>query len=602
MPIVCPYESVPLNNTAGEVRLMTLLPGTFDQKIEAKLSTTLLIPGHIPKYEALSYCWGPSTDPQTIAVNGRSLNVTQSLATALPYLRLQDKARVLWIDAICVNQSDLLERSLQVPRMADVYGYAHRVIVWLGPESQSSTIAFETLRAISSRITVAWEPISITPRDHSFGEVSSLPIWGKDVLDAIEELLSVAWFERLWIWQEIRLANESSIIAWGNNQMLWSSFRDAILLLEWKKVHRLYPDNLSIATRLQTIVSIANKFDFMSFNTLLSVSRNSDCSDPRDRIYAILSLAKNYTNGYEPKFDLKPDYTKGAGDVYKEVTHQGTSFWTNWTQNDGTLEVWGLRCGIINETGKELKSLDSVQELQKFLRDLIPRGADDLSYPAGNGSLLDAYLYTLFWDDFAHHFDPCLPHQLEFCTLKREIKSFLSSDDSHATELLAPQLLNIIQKLRRNIECRRMVITEDGYIGVAPKRCKRGDLTYILFGCNSLIALRPALTGTGFVVVGECYIHGKSEGEPFLGPYPEDIMRISRYDPISKSWKDAFVKKGEENYIVDDPRLGHLPSEWNLQSHEYPQEVGVGAGVGYSKLSVDALLRTGLDVEKLKLV
>lgn len=320
MPIVCPYESVPLNNTAGEVRLMTLLPGTFDQKIEAKLNTTLLIPGHIPKYEALSYCWGPSTDPQTIAVNGRSLNVTQSLATALPYLRLQDKARVLWIDAICVNQSDLLERSLQVPRMADVYGYAHRVIVWLGPESQSSTIAFETLRAISSRIRVAWEPILITPRDHSFGEVSSLPIWGKDVLDAIEELLSVAWFERLWIWQEIRLANESSIIAWGNNQMLWSSFRDAILLLEWKKVHRLYPDNLSIATRLQTIVSIANKFDFMSLNTLLSVSRNSDCSDPRDKIYAILSLAKNYTNGYEPKFDLKPDYTKGAGDVYKEVT------------------------------------------------------------------------------------------------------------------------------------------------------------------------------------------------------------------------------------------------------------------------------------------
>ena len=82
---------------------MALLPGTFDQKIEAELSTTLLIPGHISKYEALSCCWGPSTDPQTITVNGRPLNITQSLAIALQYLRLRDKIRVLWIDAICVN-------------------------------------------------------------------------------------------------------------------------------------------------------------------------------------------------------------------------------------------------------------------------------------------------------------------------------------------------------------------------------------------------------------------------------------------------------------------------------------------------------------------
>ncbi|KAF4625955.1 hypothetical protein G7Y89_g12209 [Cudoniella acicularis] len=351
---MCPYECVPLNNSTEEVRLLTLLPGAFGQNIEAKLSTTPLILGYVPEYKALSYCWGPSKDPQTITVNGESLAVTQSLATDLPYLRLPDRVRVLWIDAICVNQSDLLERSLQVERMADVYSYAHR------------------------------QPISIKPTDHSLGDVTSLPFWGKDVLDAIRELLNIAWFERLWIWQEIRLSNESSILVWGNNQILWRNFRDAILCLEWKKVHRLYPDSLSLATRFQTIVSIANKFDFMSFNTLLSVSRNSKCSDPRDRIYAILSLAKNYTNGYEPTLDVKPDYTKGAADIYKEVTVQnltqlktlkflthcelnedgidvpswvpdwstqretfklsfvkasGDSFLETWTQSDGTLEV-----------------------------------------------------------------------------------------------------------------------------------------------------------------------------------------------------------------------------------------------------------------------
>ena len=136
------YQYFPLDSAGGEIRLLTLLPGAFSQRIEIELNITTLQIGHIPKYEALSYCSGSSKNPKTIFVNGDSLSVTESLAMALPYLRVIYRPGVLWIDAICVNQSDLQERSIQVERMVDVYSWVDRVVVWLGQGSKSSVLAF----------------------------------------------------------------------------------------------------------------------------------------------------------------------------------------------------------------------------------------------------------------------------------------------------------------------------------------------------------------------------------------------------------------------------------------------------------------------------
>ena len=66
------------------------------------------------------------------------------------------------------------------------------------------------------------------------------------------------------------------------------------------------------------------------------------------------------------------------------------------------------------------------------------------------------------------------------------------------------------------------VVTADGYIGLAPRRSQYGDLIhFFFFGCNSLMLLRPTPKNSGLTVIEECYIHGKSEGEPLVGPYPK---------------------------------------------------------------------------------
>jgi hypothetical protein len=131
------YSYIPLDKSARKIRLLTLLPGNFGEDIHVRLSIWTLTQKSTRSYQALSYAWGTAEDPTNIYV-GKSkdyvLSVPKNLACALDHLCLKERSRTLWIDAICVDQQNLAERSQQVGRMADIYTWAERVIVWIGPE------------------------------------------------------------------------------------------------------------------------------------------------------------------------------------------------------------------------------------------------------------------------------------------------------------------------------------------------------------------------------------------------------------------------------------------------------------------------------------
>ena len=109
------YEYSPLDLDSQQIRLLTLLPGTFDSPTRITIETFDLTSAYMPKYEALSNTWGSTADPDIVHAVGKNresaLAVTQSLATALPYFRFEYEPRTLWIDAICINQQDIVERS-----------------------------------------------------------------------------------------------------------------------------------------------------------------------------------------------------------------------------------------------------------------------------------------------------------------------------------------------------------------------------------------------------------------------------------------------------------------------------------------------------------
>jgi len=97
-------------------------------------------------YDALSYVWGSSEKRRSIFINKHELAVTENLHAALSHLRDKNLERILWVDAICINQADIQERSYQVRSMGKIYSKGSRVIVWLGEAVDNSDQALEAIR------------------------------------------------------------------------------------------------------------------------------------------------------------------------------------------------------------------------------------------------------------------------------------------------------------------------------------------------------------------------------------------------------------------------------------------------------------------------
>jgi hypothetical protein len=112
-----PYQyqdSLAIDQAPNAFRVLTLFPGGDDDEICVELRRSHLVDKGNPAYEALSYVWGYADNPVTIYIGLEkkyTLAVTRNLATALRHLRYNDRSRTLWIDAICINQLDIAERS-----------------------------------------------------------------------------------------------------------------------------------------------------------------------------------------------------------------------------------------------------------------------------------------------------------------------------------------------------------------------------------------------------------------------------------------------------------------------------------------------------------
>lgn len=201
---------------------------------------------HIPKiggqgYEALSYTWR-SNDPDEDAIvqdgseesSSTSLQLGGNLACALRHLRQRDTVRTLWIDAICINQSNLEERGKQVARMASIYKSARRVVVWLGTGSEDSDLAMQSLDYLGKQVILTKDNWLFAPPDaeepYWVEGTCSVP-YSEEVWAAINRLLGRPWFMRVWIIQEIQLARHGAVIQCGREQIQWSCFRGAISCL-----------------------------------------------------------------------------------------------------------------------------------------------------------------------------------------------------------------------------------------------------------------------------------------------------------------------------------------------------------------------------------
>jgi hypothetical protein len=191
-----PYQKLRDN----DIRVLYLAPGKCSDPIRCGLITLSL--ANNPRYEALSYAWGVIDSYNLITVDGCPMRIRENLETALRHLRYEQRDRILWVDALCINQEDDEERSQQVSHMSLIYSKAMSTVIYLGDLDSDTDRAFDALEMFS--------------QDRHLPE---LPIWKADdpgriewagVL-VIERILLFPWWGRTWIVQEVALARNLSV-------------------------------------------------------------------------------------------------------------------------------------------------------------------------------------------------------------------------------------------------------------------------------------------------------------------------------------------------------------------------------------------------------
>lgn len=125
----------------NEIRLLDLRPGTGNEHIQGTLLNIRFSEDDSPQYETISYCWGDSQRHDSITLDGVRVEVPKSSVEALKCMRHPDKHRVLWIDSLCINQTDIIERNSQVSKMARIYAKSQTNLIYLGDDDGTSDAA-----------------------------------------------------------------------------------------------------------------------------------------------------------------------------------------------------------------------------------------------------------------------------------------------------------------------------------------------------------------------------------------------------------------------------------------------------------------------------
>ncbi|KAI1123474.1 heterokaryon incompatibility protein-domain-containing protein [Nemania abortiva] len=375
-----------------QIRLVTLAPGAPDDPIRCQLSRHSL-ESEDGRFEALSYCWGPLDDTVTMTLchedqppsqssssssgddghaerwsphpREQTFNITKNLDQALRHLRDAAAPRTLWVDALCINQGSIRERNYAIAFMADVYARAADVVIYLGAE-----------RSGSASFGAFWDVMDMV--DEAVARVGGEPLWKRPDIDAaIDELRVVRkteaagdddgddggssmfklhvrlafaaffaypWFQRVWVVQEAMNARRA-VVQCGRRSRDW---RDVIVMLHWAaRSSRSYAGGWSgrhpqdmlppfLWTKLHAARrGVVDAPAYLPLLDLIAGGRAFDATDPRDKVFALLSFGEETHDLANLPPRLKPDYSKTASTTWADLTRQ-------WIIDHRSLDILGV--------------------------------------------------------------------------------------------------------------------------------------------------------------------------------------------------------------------------------------------------------------------
>ncbi|KAH6701346.1 heterokaryon incompatibility protein-domain-containing protein, partial [Leptodontidium sp. MPI-SDFR-AT-0119] len=300
------YSLLPLKD--DNIRLLHLLPNRDkDAPLQCKLRNYSLqkLGPRTHLYEALSYVWGEPDNTLPICVDKIEFPVRANLHAALSRLRDRFLVRIIWVDAVCINQGNLVERGQQVEIMAKIYSNAHRVIVWLGDETEEIKGALEDIRLAADEESI----------EHSKKETNK---------QAILKLLEQQWFQRIWVLQEVAAARHVVMMC-GSSQIDGYAF-----CLGLKSLSLSYTASPNLQT-LPSVVYLMERAGLRSKHTsslpemfslnirslaeLIDMFHARKATDTRDKVYALLGMSSDDPG----KAGLRPNYEVPWKDLFQQL-------------------------------------------------------------------------------------------------------------------------------------------------------------------------------------------------------------------------------------------------------------------------------------------
>ncbi|KAI4866753.1 heterokaryon incompatibility protein-domain-containing protein [Hypoxylon rubiginosum] len=359
-----------------------------------------------PPYLPVSYTWGPAESPdstsqlpnasvnthRSITLNGQQWEVTPNLFDLLQELSSPQEAYstyYFWIDALCVNQGNINERTSQVNLMDRVYTQGYGVFVWLGRANKYAlrvkAIISQLARIYKDKMK-GWQNLLASENTHISDGLSQFildeAITDND-WDALASFFHRRWFFRVWTVQELALSRRATL-RWGPVEIDWQELCDAagiIVLTEYRQrvlleSQRQVPHRVSANVNLMLYemagqLLYASQDWFREYSTisnawlytkkqpcaagivsgLIGRARNLDASDPRDRIFAFLGIwGKIAKERFGQELSIRADYSKTVQAVYAE-------FMTTLLHETGSLNSLSLT-GLHDET-TEIEALPS---------------------------------------------------------------------------------------------------------------------------------------------------------------------------------------------------------------------------------------------------
>jgi hypothetical protein len=360
------YSYQPLSD-ARNIRLLRIRKG--EGPIHVSLKEAVLDRSN---YDTLSYTWGSPIEQHDnhvssaavhfIYCNNKRHQVTENLFHALVQFRAFGWKGPFWIDAVCIDQGNLIERNTQVLMMGDIYAKSRNVVIWLGESDSETEEAISLITKFGNAVEVPSDSSNWSKcmfNDPKFYEKTGLEPFRIAQWELIAHFLARRWFRRLWVLQEIVLGTPTNVVI-GHYILEFEALQFTVGFLNMSRW------DSSIASRVLYPTTKSQMREFAKFGTFvvhtalsmgackdkgpelpanrrylrrvhgarnpyerryaylwdaIEKSRGFDAQDPRDRIYAPLSLVSRFVPPKQQAQDwIIPDYSQPIPSVFTTVS------------------------------------------------------------------------------------------------------------------------------------------------------------------------------------------------------------------------------------------------------------------------------------------